>query len=95
MAQWLKNIYPSFPVHKFQIHIHQNIINYSQVIPIYGILWHYFGFLYHVSFDLKQNYQEIKKFSIRHLLKKKILVTLRRIFNVTSNSKHRKKEPLE
>lgn len=81
MAKWLKSIQPDFPLHEFQMHIHKCIINYSKVIPLYAILWHYMEFLFHASFNLKQNFKEIKKFSIMHLLKKWIYGIYRRVFH--------------
>lgn len=81
IAKWLKGIRSDFPVHKFQMHIHQSIINYSKVIPFYAIFLHYIGFLYHASFDISQNTNEIRKFSIKHIIKKKIYGIYRRIFH--------------
>ena len=81
LAKWFQTIKPDFPVHKFQMNIHKNIINYSKEIPLYAILWHYAGFLYHAFFDFKLNYIEIRKFPIRRLLIKKIYGIYRRIFH--------------
>lgn len=81
IAKWLKRINPDFPVHEFQMHIHQSIINYSRVIPLYAILWHYIRFLYNASFDFKHNLEEVREFSIRPLLKKWIYGIYRRVFH--------------